>query len=1245
MNTKIPRNLPGSPLSRAALSWIPVCVGLLAAPVLGFAAPLPSQNHRATDYANLPVSFEANSGQAEGAVRFLAHGQSGDLLLTDSEVLLTLQNDAKETGPRQLRLKLAGANTGVKPEGLDALVGKVNYLLGNDPKSWHTDVPTFARVKYHDVYTGVDLIYYGNQQRLEYDLVVQPGADPNSIILEFAGADKISLDADGDLLLCLGAKTVRQHKPIVYQEIAGTRKMLSGNYVLHSGMQVGFEIADYDQTQPLIIDPVLAFSATFGGSGLNQGLGVALDTNDNVYVTGVTTSGDFPTVNPFQTNKLGSHSAYVVKFDTNGAVVYSTFLGGGVLNDQTTTSTSGQGIAVDGNGDAFVTGYTTATNFPVKNALQSKKAALSYSGRNAFVTELNPAGNGLIYSTYLGGTNSDTATGIALDTNGDAIITGYTTSTNFPTVHAAQPVYGGNGDAFVAKLSADGSSLVYSTFLGGSSYENNDLSTGAATPIGAVAVDFDGNAYVTGQTYSTNFPVMNAFQPTNATAYYGSYYAAFVTKLDPSGNLVFSTYFGGKYGDTGRAIGIDFQGNVYFAGNSAFGDLPTTNAFQASFGGRGPGSTIGDGFVAALDATGTNLIYCTYLGGSGDDQVNGIAVRPEDGAVAVTGFTESQNLPLLNAVQPNGEQGLFMSANGSTTWNLSNAGLASGVINSIQIDPFNPMTVYALTANGCFKSTDGGADWTSASSGLGVVYPSTYGSPASQLAVDPLHPGTLYIGGYAGVYKTTNGAANWTLTGTGLPSSPWIQTVAVDPNVPTTLYAGTYFNGIYKSTNGAATWSVATNGLNTQNCDVLLVDPNNSSNVYAGGGDYNFTVSLYKSTNGGGNWTLLGGGLRSGAVNLLAASSSNLYSVVGNSLSYPPGSTPALQISTNGGLNWSSLLVAGGLSFTALAIAPPATPALAIASSGNNDNVSWPASFAGYVLQSTASLNPANWKNVMLSPATNNGSVVMTVPVSGPQGFYRLISTNNSYSPPTLYLGTDQASGQGVLKSTDGGINWNATGPAGDTINALAVNPAFPTTVYAGLNGGRDAFVASLTPSGQLYSSTYLGGSGADQGNAIAIDFDKAFVTGATVSSDFPTFPQLPKLAIQSINKPISAKLEKGVSGSDSDSNKDFLFGAILWGVMPCPEDQVETYPMKVGEYFEATIRTDDDRHGEDVYGPFGTLPPGINEDPYVQNDPNINHYVRIRGVANKAGNYSVTFSFYFQSCHWTLTINWTITN
>ena len=290
-------------------------------------------NHHMADYANLPISFEANIGQADPAVKFLAHGQNGNLLLTRNEVWLTLQKDGGENVPHTLRLKLSGANPDPKLEGLDPLPGKANYFTGNDASRWRMDVPTFSKVKYHDVYPGVDLVYYGNQQKLEYDLVVQPGANPDNIMLQFAGAEKISLDADGDLLLYSGGNSVRQHKPVVYQEIGGVRKMLSGSYVLHSAMEVGFEIAGYDRSRPLIIDPVLSFSATFGGGGLSQALGIALDGNDNVYITGNTTSGNFSTLDPFQTNLLGAQDAFVVKLDTNGAVVFSTYLGGGVLND------------------------------------------------------------------------------------------------------------------------------------------------------------------------------------------------------------------------------------------------------------------------------------------------------------------------------------------------------------------------------------------------------------------------------------------------------------------------------------------------------------------------------------------------------------------------------------------------------------------------------------------------------------------------------------------------------------------------------------------------------------------------------------------------------------------------------------------------------------------------------------------------------------------------------------------------
>jgi hypothetical protein len=1194
------------------------------------AANLSPAHHFTAGYANLPISFEANIGQADAAVKFLAHGSSGDFLLTRSEAWLTVQKRGEENGPRLLRLRLAGANADSELEGLDPLAGKANYILGNDSSRWHTDVPTFARVKYHEVYPGVDLIYYGNQQKLEYDFIVRPGASPNAIALEFAGADKISLDAEGDLLLYAGGNPVRQHKPVVYQEINGARKMLAGNYVLHSAMQAGFQVADYDKTVPLIIDPVLAYSATFGGSGLNQALAIALDTNDNVYVTGNTTSSDFPLVNPYQSNYLGNLDVFVMKFDTNGAVVYSTYLGGGLLNNINQGS-SGQSIAVDVNGDAFVAGYTQVTNFPVINALQTTNRGSA----DAFVTELNPAGNALVFSTYLGGKGVDAANGVALNTNGDVIITGFTQSTNFPTANPAQPVYGGNGDAFIAKLSAGGGALLYSTYLGGSNYDNiKSFSSKPGDSGGAVAVDFDGNAYVTGWTYSTNFPVLNAFQPTNATSFYGLYSAAFVTKFDPAGNLVYSTYFAGQRGDFGRAIGVDFGGNVYFAGNDLTGTLPTTNAFQASFGGAS-GAQTGDGFVAAFDSTGTNLIYSTYLGGSGDDQVNGIAVRPEDGAVAVTGFTDSPNFPLLNAVQPTGNQGFFISANGATTWNLSNAGLASGIIYAIQVDPSNPSVVYALTKNGFFKSTDGGVDWTSAGNGLGIFLTSSYGLSSPLLALNPLHPGTLYIGGYSGIFKTTNGAANWTTFNSGLPGNPWIQAVAVDPATPTTLYVGTQANGVYKSIDGGNSWNVATNGLNNLNVGVLLVDPQNSTNIYAGV-DNSSGTSLFKSSNGGGNWTLLGGGLAAGPVVTLAANASTIYSVVGN-----VNESATLYSSTNGGANWAQLLQAQGLNFTALAIAPPSVPALTIAGSGNNDIVSWPASFNGYTLQFTPSLNPTNWQNVAQFPALNNGNDVVTNPMSGAQGYYRLISTNNTPSPPTLYLGTDSASGQGVLKSTDGGVNWNAIGFAGNTINVLAVNPAIPAMVYAGLNGGRDGFVSTLTPSGQLYSSTYSGGSGTDQGNAIATDFTDVFVAGSTASSDFPT-TTVPKSIMQK-SKVIENDVKRvipaikisvgGINTGKSTVQHQFSY-------YNCPTNIVETWVLFAGG---ATVN----RHiGVYNWGTVrvqitGSAPGGLHIGSYhIDHDYYTIGYVDLSGVTtNTASTNIVTIIFTERDCTWSKTV------
>jgi hypothetical protein len=977
------------------------------------AAELAREKEFRSGFGSLPVSFAANIGQADAAVEFVASGQGGDLWLTRDEAWLAVRPGTNADDPPQvLRLKLLGANPSPKLEGLGLLSGQVNYFYGNDPKDWHLGAPTYARVEYHDVYPGVDVIYHGSWEKLEYDFVVEPGGNPGAIVLEFAGADKITVDAGGDLLLHIGNDSIRQHKPVVYQQVGGERQVISGKYVLRSGMKVGLLVGDYDKKKALIIDPTLDYSSVFGGSGLTLANGIGLDAADNVYITGYTTAADFPTSNPFQAKRLGGQNAFVTKFDTNGNIVYSTYLAGN-------NTDSGQSIAVDTNGDAYITGYTASTNFPTLNALYSTNAG-SYDG---FVTELNPAGNGLIFSTYLGGSSYDMANSICLDTNGNAIITGCTYSTNFPTTNAVQSGYGGNADAFVAKLAAGGGSLVYSTYLGGSRAEN--IPYGALSVLdsgGAVAVDIAGNAYVTGSTISTNFPVLNAFQPTNGNG--GSQFesAGFVTKLDPLGNLVYSTYFGGQYGDLGCAIGVDFAGNVYFGGSDALGSLPTTNAYQPNNAGFGV-ADIGDGFLAAFDPTGTNLLYCTYLGGSGDDQINGLAVRPEDGAVAVVGFTDSPNFPLVNPVQASGNQSFFVSTS-SGNWSTSNSGLTSGDVIQVVFDPSHPSIVYALTPSSVYKSFDGGAQWTSMGRGLGYlgIYLYTFDPVPNLLGIDPINPTNLYLGGYGGVYKTTNGGTNWAAANTGLPTYPGAQALAVDPGTPSNIYLGTG-TGIYKSTNGGNSWNVMTNGLTSLSVTALIVDPHNSSNVYAG-----TTSGLFKSTNGGGHWNVLADGFSSSSVAALAFSPANppaLYVAVDGF-----SSTSSLVVSTNGGTNWTDILDSSGFYYSALTVAAAPVssgPSLTIAASGSNDILAWPSTFAGYALAFTPALEPPSFQLVSVPPTISNGSLVVTNPMIGTQGYYVLILTNLAASlPPTIYVGTTSAGGQGVLESTDGCATcWN----------------------------------------------------------------------------------------------------------------------------------------------------------------------------------------------------------------------------
>ena len=425
----------------------------------------------------MPLQFEANHGQVDAHVTFLARGHGYTLFLTSTESVMVLQQWGTTpehealTGtnptalPKQapitqavVRMKLEGANPSPTIDGMEPLPGIVNYFIGNDPAKWHTTIPTYAKVQYQDAYPGITLAYYGNQGRLEYDFLVAPGADPNQIKLAFEGASDITVADSGDLVLTTALGDVRMQKPVVYQlEPDGHKTLVAGQYTVASTSvslqasrttrySVGFRLASYDHAKPVVIDPVLLYSTYLGGSGDDRrGYAIAVDAAGSAYVTGQTQSTNFPTANPFQATDGGAADVFVTKLSAAGShLLYSTYLGGS--NDDL-----GYGIAVDAAGSAYVTGNTQSTNFPTVNPLQ----ATNGGNYDAFVTKFSAAGSSLLYSTYLGGSDYDQSQGIAVDAAGNAYVTGYTGSTNFPTANPLQATNAGGFDVFVMKLTTN----------------------------------------------------------------------------------------------------------------------------------------------------------------------------------------------------------------------------------------------------------------------------------------------------------------------------------------------------------------------------------------------------------------------------------------------------------------------------------------------------------------------------------------------------------------------------------------------------------------------------------------------------------------------------------------------------------------------------------------------------------------------------------------------------------------------
>ncbi|WP_179129216.1 SBBP repeat-containing protein [Candidatus Brocadia sapporoensis] len=1012
-------------------------------------------------YGKLPLYFIRNDGQMDGEVKFYEKGSGHATFFTGRGVTLSLSrkqeketSDRDEEGsktvtagdtikpgspalqerrlatddkdaaskrerphtvhtthntatPQLVKLVPLGAkkNPEIVAEGQQEC--KVNYLIGNDPAKWKTSIPTYQSVVYRELYKGIDMKFYGNNRQMEYDIIVKPGASPSRVQLSYEGVEDVRIHENGDMEIVLGSslkegaaegsqrklvkkrqppespfakgeagvsvetgesrerneRAILQKKPYVYQIIDGKKVEIDGKFrVLSSGHGIrnrksetcdglsrannqtssfiyGFTVASYDKRYPLVIDPTLIYSTYLGGSGSDVGFGIAVDSAGNAYVTGITLSSDFPTKNAMYGTNTGNVDAFVTKLDASGtSLSYSTYLGG-IGGDW------GYGIAVDDAGNAYITGWTGSSDFPMENAMYGTNTGYY----DVFVTKLDASGASLSYSTYLGGSDNDSGYSIAVDSGGNAYVTGYTYSSDFPTVNALYGSFnGGYNDVFVTKLDASGTSLSYSTYLGGI---GGDWGYG-------IAVDDAGNAYITGWTGSSDFPMENAMYGTNT-----GYYDVFVTKLDASGaSLSYSTYLGGSDNDSGYSIAVDSGGNAYVTGYTYSSDFPTVNALYGSFNGG-----YNDVFVTKLDASGTSLSYSTYLGGSDYDEGHSIAVD-SSGNAYVTGWTVSSDFPTVNALY------------GSNTGN---------------VDAF--VTKIAASGTSLSYSTYlGGSNYDGGHS----------------IAVDSA--GNAYVTGYT-----------W--------SSDFPTKNAFDGS----FNGGSYDVFVTKIDASGASLSYSTylGGSDYDEGHSIAVD--SSGNAYVTGwtvsSDFPTVNALYGSNTGNVD----------AFVTKIAAS--------GTSLSYS---------TYLGGSNYD-----GGHS-------------IAVDSAGN-------AYVTGYTWSSDFPTKNA------FDGSFNGGSYDVFVT--------KIDASGASLSYSTYLGGSDYDEGHSIAVDSSG--NAYVTG--------WTVSSDFPTVnaLYGSNTGFYDAFVTKIDASGTSLSySTYLGGSDYDVGNSIAIDCaGNAYVTGETDSSDFST--------------------------------------------------------------------------------------------------------------------------------------------
>ncbi len=711
-------------------------------------------------YGKLPMRFETNQGQTDSRVKFLASGSSYSLFLTDDEAVLRLQSAV-------LRMRLAGANRKPHVSGTERLQTASNYFIGNDPRTWRTNVANYARVKYEAVYPGVDLIWYGKEQQIEHDFVIAPGADPGRIKLSFAGADSMAIDAEGALALRVDDDDVRLLKPVAWQEANGRRREIACNYRISERNQIEFQLGEYDAGQALVIDPVLVYSTYFGGTGVESGLGIAVDESGSAYVCGSTASTDFPAQNGIQPNKgPGSTSdAFVLKLNPGGSsAVYATYLGGG--GDDTAFS-----IAVDAAGAAYVAGETGAPDFPTTAGARQRSLA---GANDAFVTKLNPSGTVLVYSTLIGGNNFDRAYGVAVDASGNAYLAGQTDSTDFPTAgsttsRSGAPLFKSANSAANWNASDNGLTAGFVQAIAIDPANPNNLYIGSTTGVfksadGGAQWSFAGAA--PGASGARPLITTLALDPKTATTVYLGTTAGFFKSVN--GGQSFEPKNSGLPATSVSAIAID--------------PMTTTTIYAGTFSGA----------------------YRSADGGESWTPINsGLSDRPpsQGGTLVVRKLVlDPVNRTTLYAGTI---RGVFKTADGGANWAPASSGLSSGLpfgpdILALAIDPTNPGTLYAGTLSSgavAYKTTNGGAGWQRSDNGLRIEINGVNAlSPPASFAIDPLAASTVYAGNAQGVFKSVDGGATWSLSSEGV-SSRTVTALAVNPANPPILFAGTNIGG------------------------------------------------------------------------------------------------------------------------------------------------------------------------------------------------------------------------------------------------------------------------------------------------------------------------------------------------------------------------------------------------------------------------------------------------------------------